>query len=86
MSEPTVVTKMGGKGHCILLVATCVPPIEDRSERSHVSVTTDGKSLRSQLLILDGDCKVDGPVTNVDLPHHVNYALHPLFVNWYLME
>jgi carotenoid cleavage dioxygenase len=83
VSEPTIVTKTGGDGHYVLLVATFVPPSADENgESDHVKIATDGKSMRSQLLVLDGDCLSDGPVTTVDLPYHVNYGLHSMFLDY----
>ena len=84
VSEPTVVSKSGGDGHYILLVATYVPPSD--GIKSHVEVAIDGNSLKSQLLVLDGDNLSEGPVTTIDLPTHVNYGLHSLFVNWDKMK
>lgn len=86
VSEPTVLAKTGGKGHYVLLVATFVPPADDFSKGDHVTVANDGNSMRSQLLVLDGDCISNGPVTSVDLPHHVNYGLHSEFIDWDILE
>ena len=73
ISEPTVVTKTTGYGSYLLLIATYVTPTTDE---------TIDSTMKSRLLILDGDCIANGPVTIVDLPHHVNYGLHSLFVDW----
>mmetsp|Transcript_1630 Transcript_1630/g.3496 ORF Transcript_1630/g.3496 Transcript_1630/m.3496 type:complete len:615 (+) Transcript_1630:89-1933(+) len=86
VSEPTVLTKTGGKGHYVLLIATFVPPADEYNKGDHVTVANDGESVRSQLLILDGDCISNGPVTSVDLPHHVNYGLHSEFIDWDILE
>lgn len=80
VSEPTVVTKKGGNGHYILLMATFVPTADET--RTHVDIATDNKSMKSQLLILDGKSLSQGPVTTIDLPRHVNYGLHSLFLDW----
>lgn len=82
VSEPTVVTKTGKDGHYVLLVATYVPPSDDVNKGDHVKVATDGKSMKSQFLVLDGDYLSNGPVTTVDLPYHVNYGLHSMLLDW----
>jgi len=83
VSEPTVVTKVGdNKGHYILLIASFVPSIDDDNSGDHIKVATDGRSLRTQLLVLDGDDLTVGPVSSVDLPYHVNYGLHSQFLEW----
>jgi len=82
VSEPTVLSKTSGEGSYVLLLATFVPPPEEEGGTDHVCVATDGISLRTQLLVLDGDGLDDGPVAKVDLPSHVNYGLHSLFVDW----
>lgn len=82
VSEPTVVTKTGENGAYILLIATYVPPPSSGSQqKNHVKVATSKEGgMKSQFLILDGDnLEV---VTTIDLPHHVNYGLHSLFVEW----
>ena len=40
--------------------------------------------IKSRLLILDGECISNGPVTTVDLPYPVNYGLHA-FLDWSLL-
>lgn len=90
VSEPTIVTKtdndnlVGHAGHYVLLIATYVPP--DDGTKSHIDVATDGNSMKSQLLILDGDSLSEGPVTTIDLPKHINYGLHSLFLDWEKMK
>lgn len=88
VSEPSVVTKTGNDGHYVLLIATFVPPSDDKngSEGRHVEVATDGQSMKSQLLVFDGDCISDGPVTTVNIPFHINYGLHSLFLDWEHMK
>jgi carotenoid cleavage dioxygenase-like enzyme len=88
VSEPTVVTKTGGDGHYVLLVATYVPSANDDNDddEKYIKVATDGKSMKSQLLVLDGNCISDGPVTTVDLPYHMNYGLHSMFLEWDKMK
>jgi len=87
VSEPTAVAKVGGDGEYILLLATYVPPgDDDDNKETYATIATDGTSMKTQLLILDGDCISNGPVTSVDLPYHVNYGLHSEFVSWDLME
>ena len=87
VSEPTIVEKIGGHGHYVLLIviATLLPANEE-TKGDHIRVAKDGKSMTSQLLILDGDCISNGSVTSVDLPSHVNYGLHSSFVSWDIME
>lgn len=85
VSEPTVVAKTGGDGHYVLLVATFVPKADDNAA-DHVMVATDGKSMRTQFLVLDGDDISRGPVTSINLPHHVNYGLHSQFVPWEVLK
>ena len=84
VSEPTIVDKITGNGHYVLLLATFVPPADDK--RDHVAVARDGTSMRTQVLILDGDAISKGAVTSVDLPHHVNYGLHSAFLDWNILE
>ncbi|KAL7431184.1 hypothetical protein ACHAXH_001467 [Discostella pseudostelligera] len=86
VSEPTVVKKTSGEGHYVMLLATFVPPTDLNNNRDHVTVARDGKSMRSQLLILEGEAISNGPVTRVDLPHHVNYGLHSAFIDWSILE
>lgn len=82
VSEPTTVDKTSGDGHYLLVIATYVPPVDE----NYLSVAKDGQSMKSQLLILDGECISNGPVTIVDLPKHVNYGLHSEFVDWDILE
>ncbi len=84
VSEPTIVSKTTGVGHYCLLLATFVPLADEN--RDHVTVAKDGKSMKTQLLILEGEAISDGPVTSIDLPHHVNYGLHSSFIEWSLLE
>mmetsp|Transcript_33299 Transcript_33299/g.67946 ORF Transcript_33299/g.67946 Transcript_33299/m.67946 type:complete len:614 (-) Transcript_33299:57-1898(-) len=84
VAEPTVVTKTGGDGDYVLQIATYVPSA-DGNKSDHVKVVKNGK-LKTQFLILDGDDISSGPVTTVDLPHHVNYGLHSQFVDWDIMK
>eukprot|EP00578_Thalassiosira_sp_NH16_P026580 CAMPEP_0181087486 /NCGR_PEP_ID=MMETSP1071-20121207/6296_1 /TAXON_ID=35127 /ORGANISM="Thalassiosira sp., Strain NH16" /LENGTH=590 /DNA_ID=CAMNT_0023169373 /DNA_START=2850 /DNA_END=4622 /DNA_ORIENTATION=+ len=81
VSEPTVLSKTTGEGSYVLVLATFVPPPQEGGA-DHVGVATDGFSLRTQLLVLDGNGLDDGPVAKVDMPTHVNYGLHSLFVDW----
>ena len=86
VSEPIVVEKNGTiKGHYVLLVATEVP--EEGRCSDHEKFVLENKSMRSQMLILDGDDISRGPVSVIDLPSntHVNYGLHSLYVPWDLM-
>lgn len=83
VSEPTIVTKTSGSGHYVLLIATYVPP--DRTG-NYTSVAIDNKSIKSKLLIFDGESLANGPVTSVDLPHYVNYGLHSQFLDWDIMQ
>jgi carotenoid cleavage dioxygenase-like enzyme len=76
VSEPTVVPKMDGKGEYVLLIATHVP------EGASWQDATVGDSLRSQIVLLDGDQLNSGPVWTRDLPHHVHYGLHSIFLDW----
>jgi carotenoid cleavage dioxygenase-like enzyme len=88
VSEPTVVTKTSGDGHYIVLCATFVPP-EDASSRSgttHDELARDGSSLRSRLLVLDGESISSGPVSIIELPYHMNYGLHSMFLPWDKMK
>lgn len=69
VSEPTVVPKTDGPGEYVLLIATHVPEGDDAV-------------LQSQVMVLDGDRLDRGPVWVRDLPHHVHYGLHSLFLEW----
>lgn len=69
VSEPTVVPKTDGTGEFVLLIASQVP------ER-------DAGHIRSQVMILDGNDLDAGPVWTSDLPHHVHYGLHSMFLEW----
>ena len=84
VSEPTVVTKTNGDGQYILMIATYVPPKEARNV-SHVELATDGKSMKSQFLVIDGDA-MDEPVFVADLPYHVNYGLHSEYLDWGILK
>ena len=86
VSEPTTVEKTGGDGYYVLLVATYVPPVDEENRGDHIIVANDGESMKSQLLVLDGECISNGPVTVIDLPYHVNYGLHSAFVDWDILE
>lgn len=82
-SEPTAVTKTSGDGHYILLYSTFIPEEpSSRSNKSHDELARDGSSLRSRLLVLDGDSIGSGPVSILELPYHMNYGLHSLFLPW----
>ena len=86
VSEPTAVTKTGGDSQYVFLVCTYVPTNDDANRvDDHRTVAADG-SMKTQLLILDGDSISKGPVVSIDLPHHVNYGLHSEFVSWDIME
>lgn len=80
-SEPTVVTKTSQKGHYVLLYTTFVPE-NDARDKSYDEMARDGSSLRSRLLVLDGDDISSGPRSIVDLPYHMNYGLHSLYLPW----
>ena len=69
VSEPTPVTKTGGEGSYLLLIATHVP-------------NKDRGTLTSRLMVLDTDDMASGPIAMVSLPHHVNYGLHSLYLPW----
>ena len=83
VSEPTAVTKTSGDGQYILMIATYVPPEEDRN-CSHEELATDGQSMKSQFLVIDGD--MAKPVFVADLPHHVNYGLHSAYLDWDILK
>jgi carotenoid cleavage dioxygenase-like enzyme len=70
VSEPTVVSKTDGTGDYVLQIATYVPPEES------------GGPLLSRVVLLDGDQLDQGPVWQCDLPHHVHYGLHSMYLNW----
>ncbi len=81
-SEPTVVTKTNsGAGHYVLLYATFIPERDSR-DKNYDEMARDGSSLKSRLIILDGDTLSSGPVSIVDLPYHMNYGLHSLYLPW----
>jgi len=79
-SEPTIVTKTSNNGHYVLLYATHIPT-EDSGDRTIGQPAQEG-SLSSRVLVLDGDDIAAGPVCSIDLPHHVTYGLHSLYVPW----
>lgn len=79
-SEPTVVTKTSGEGHYVVLYATLVPE-EGRQGNTFEAMAQDG-SMKSRLVILDGEDISTGPICLIDLPFHVCYGLHSLFVPW----
>ena len=80
-SEPTVVTKTSRNGHYVLLYATFVPE-KDSRDKNYDEMARDGSSLRSRVVVLDGDDIASGPVSIIDLPYHVNYGLHSLYLPW----
>ena len=84
MSEPTVVTKTSGDGQYILMIATYVPPEEARN-CSHEELATDGQSMKSQFMVVDGD-DMNKPVFVANLPYHVNYGLHSEYLDWYILK
>ena len=84
VSEPTVVTKTSGDGQYILLIATYVPPEADSRNSDHVELATDGKSMKSQFLVIDSDDMTE-PLFVADLPHHVNYGLHSAYLDWNIL-
>lgn len=69
VSEPTVVPKTDGTGDYVLQIATYVPE------------GTSGP-LVSRVVLLDGNQLENGPVWQCDLPHHVHYGLHSMYLNW----
>ena len=84
ISEPTIVSKTGiNSGHYVLGIATYVP--EDRS-CDYLTLAKEENSMKSRFLILDGDNISDGPVATIDLPHHMNYGLHSMFLDWEHMK
>lgn len=84
VSEPTVVTKTSGDGQYILMIATYVPPEEARN-CSHEELATDGQSMKSQFMVVDGD-DMNKPVFVANLPYHVNYGLHSEYLDWYILK
>lgn len=84
-AEPTVVTKTTGDGHYVLLIATYVPEGPYR-DKKHDEMARDGHSVKSKMIVLDGDSIGLGPVSIVDLPYHVNYGLHSMFLPWEKMQ
>ncbi len=81
VSEPTVVNKTGDENeHYVLIIATEVPM--DNRDVNHAEFALEKNAMRSQLMILDGNDISKGPCMTVDLPSHVNYGLHSLFVPW----
>ena len=84
VSEPTIVTKMGGDGQYVLLIATYVPQADGR-KADPVVPASDGCSMKSQLLVIDG-IDMSKVVFAADLPYHVNYGLHSEYVDWLIMK
>ena len=84
VSEPHVVTKTGGDGQYVLLIATYVPPVDGRKS-DPVVLASDGCSMKSQLLVIDGN-DMSKAVFVADLPYHVNYGLHSEYVGWDIMK
>jgi carotenoid cleavage dioxygenase len=82
-SEPIVVTKLTSDGHYVVLYTTRVP--EDGSRDKTFDEMARAGSLSSRVIILDGDDLAAGPVCSIDLPHHVCYGLHSLFVPWNIL-
>lgn len=80
-SEATLVTKTSQNGHYVLVYATFVPEKHDR-EKNYNEMARDGLTLRSRLLVLDGDDIALGPVSIVDLPYHLNNGVHSLYLPW----
>ena len=76
VSEPTVVPKTNKSGEYVLLLATYVPNGTSWQSRD------DLKALKSQILLLDGDRLEMGTVWAANLPYHIPYGLHSLFVEW----
>jgi hypothetical protein len=81
VSEPTVVPKTDGLGEFVLLIATKVPT---NSEEASEGAAIHSK-MQTQVVVLDGDHLVDGPIWQCDLPHHVHYGLHSQFLDWEAM-
>ena len=91
VSEPTAVARTGGRGGTyVLLIATHVPPEgeDGAGGMDHLALARGegSKPMRSRLLVLDGDDLGAGPVSTIDLPSHVNYGLHSLFLEWDKMK
>ena len=84
VSEPTIVTKTGGDGQYVLVIATYVPPANGR-KADPVDLATDGSSIKSQLLVIDGN-DMSKAVFVADLPYHVNYGLHSEYICWDIMK
>ena len=85
VSEPTVVTKIGKcNEHYVLMIATEVP-IDSRN-LGHETLALEMGLMKSQFMVFDGNNISQGPVCIVDLPSHVNYGLHSLFVPWDCMK
>jgi carotenoid cleavage dioxygenase-like enzyme len=78
VSEPTVVPKTDGSGEYVLLIATKVVAVPKDTTETQSTVA----ERQSQVVVLDGDSLRDGPLWQCDLPHHVHYGLHSLFVEW----
>jgi carotenoid cleavage dioxygenase-like enzyme len=78
VSEPTVVPKTDGPGEFVLLIATKVPTNSEEASES----TVIQSEMQTQVVVLDGDHLVDGPIWQCDLPHHVHYGLHSQFLDW----
>jgi len=85
-SEPIVVTKTSKNGHYVLLYATNVPKEASSSgDLTFGEMARDGY-LSSRMIVLDGDDIAAGPVCSIDLPYHVGYGLHSLFVPWDVLK
>ena len=80
-SEPIVVTKTSNDGHYVLLYTTHVPEKVSRDKTTFEEMARGG-SLSSRVNIFDGDDVSAGPICSIDLPYHVCYGLHSLFVPW----
>jgi hypothetical protein len=46
----------------------------------------NASTMKTRLLILDGDYIANGTFSIVDLPHHGNYSLHSLFEDWFMLD
>ena len=84
VSEPTIVNKERKDGQYILLIMTEVP--HDKRSRNHVEFALEMGAMKSKMIVLDGDDISKGPVSAINLPYHVNYGLHSLFVPWDRMK